>query len=266
VPYVGLIQHVLGNYASVNETITALKNDVCVTNPRPNLIPKGLFQHFAIDDAHGDHAIIEYLNGAPVFTLNGVGVMTNGPDLDWQLRNLNNYASISPEPVSVRKGVQMKSARVGVVPSVGPNGGNLLGLPGDYSPSSRFVRTFFLRQLALTNEPPKDLVEALSIATVLLDNVRVIPGTATAKNDDGTFALVQRLLRTVEPSMTKYDYTQIDAIKLPKSKTFLFRTYENSQWRALRLGRLDLTAGATPKELLMFDGEPGVLDVTGALH
>ena len=66
---------------------------------------------------------------------------------------------------------QAYSTKPVTVPMPIGHGYNLLGLPGDGSPPSRFVRAFFLRQFALLKAPPETLDESKVLATELLDSV-----------------------------------------------------------------------------------------------
>ena len=59
----------------------------------------------------------------------------------WHLRNLDNYVGLSAQWPSGGDGISVKT-QVGMHPSANFHGLNLLGLPGDYSPASRFVRVF----------------------------------------------------------------------------------------------------------------------------
>ena len=81
---------------------------------------------------------MEIVGGVPHFYENEVGVLTNAPGFEWQLTNLNNYVNLHPGDASVQKlsGITLQ-----------PTGGNsgFLGIPGDATPPSRFVRAAFYR-------------------------------------------------------------------------------------------------------------------------
>merc|ERR1719251_492410 len=96
------------------------------------------------------------------------------------------------------------NTEVGMVPSIGAHGSNLLGMPGDYTPPARFVRTFYLRQIALVNQPPKTTKDSIAIATSILDNMMIIPGTATNKKASKNTGIIGRLFGKA------YDFTQFD--------------------------------------------------------
>ena len=77
--------------------------------------------------------VIEYVNGAAHVYDNPIGVFTNSPAFDWHITNLRNYVNLSPINVAPVKlsGKTLKGLG---------QGSGLLGLPGDYTPPSRFVR------------------------------------------------------------------------------------------------------------------------------
>jgi len=269
-PYMELLPFILGRYATVNETLHALRHDVLVYNPYPTLIPSGYKFHYGLADAQGDHAIVEYLNGELSVTLNGVGVLTNQPDYNWHLRNLNNFVHLNPSAMWVDPAMQVNSnTEVGVVPRVAMHGQNLLGLPGDYTPAGRFVRTFYLRQIGLANQPPSNIKESIDFGSALLDNVRIIHGTVT--NERKAPALADSLVGRLSglsgyDKVSGFEFTSWNTLKLPRSRTFIFRTFENSQWKAIHLPNLYLGKGAEPKTIPMFDGSSGIRDFTQALH
>ncbi|MBR6789287.1 MAG: choloylglycine hydrolase [Oscillospiraceae bacterium] len=73
---------------------------------------------------------------------NPVGVMTNEPPFDYQLFNLNNYMSLTKRPPenTFAEGLSLRTYSRGM---------GALGLPGDLSSMSRFVRAAYLRMNAV---------------------------------------------------------------------------------------------------------------------
>ena len=97
--------------------------------------------HWRIADPDGRMVVLEVVGGVPHFYENTVGVITNSPGFAWHLANLNNYVNLFPGSApSQLLGEQALS----------PFGGNsgMLGLPGDATPPSRFVRAAFFRNTA----------------------------------------------------------------------------------------------------------------------
>ncbi len=98
--------------------------------------------HWRVADATGAQIVIEIVNGGEVQVFdNEVGVLTNSPGFQWQLTNLNNYVNLYSGNADSWK---MGNA---VLSSFGAGTG-MLGLPGDVTPPSRFVRAAFLRATA----------------------------------------------------------------------------------------------------------------------
>lgn len=97
--------------------------------------------HWRIGEPSGRQVVLEIVGGVPHFYENKVGVLTNAPGFEWQLINLNNYVNLHPGDASVQKlsGITLQPT--------GSNSG-FLGIPGDATPPSRFVRAAFYRGTA----------------------------------------------------------------------------------------------------------------------
>jgi penicillin V acylase-like amidase (Ntn superfamily) len=125
-------QYFLDNFKSVNEAVAASKNFQIVSksvNGREWPI------HLAMQDASGDSAIIEFIDGKmDIYHGSQYTVMTNEPAYHIQLENLKNYQTF----------------------------GGKLSLPGGADPLSRFVRaSYFLKTL------PNPMMRVEAIADVL---------------------------------------------------------------------------------------------------
>ncbi len=97
--------------------------------------------HYRIGDKSGRQVVLEFVDGTPHFYENTVGVITNSPGFPWHLANLNNYVNLFPGSAPNQLlGEQALS------PFGGSSG--MLGLPGDATPPSRFVRAAFFRNTA----------------------------------------------------------------------------------------------------------------------
>lgn len=122
--------------------------------------------HWRIADASGRQMVLEIVNGVLQWHTNTVGVLTNAPDFQWHLTNLNNYVNLFPG-----------DAPWGLVGhrTLRPLGGSsgMLGLPGDATPPSRFVRAAFLRATA---PEPAGAIEAVTLCFHLLNNFDVPVG------------------------------------------------------------------------------------------
>lgn len=130
------IPYVLAKYSSVEE----VKKDL----PRINLInytyngmpPAQL--HWIIADKESAITVEYTKNGTKIYE-NKVGVMTNNPPFDEQLINLEKYSGLSADDV---KDVYTDDPESGCY----THGTGAIGLPGDLTSPSRFVRAAFIKQ------------------------------------------------------------------------------------------------------------------------
>lgn len=132
-----LNQWMLSQFATVDEVVTAIKSDAV----RIVGLDKISVVHWRIGDVSGRQVVLEIVDGVPHFYENTVGVLTNAPSFQWHLTNLNNYVNLFPGDAKH----QMLGKQ-----ELFPMGGNsgFLGLPGDATPPSRFVRAAFYRATA----------------------------------------------------------------------------------------------------------------------
>ena len=78
-------------------------------------------------------SLVEYDNGQCNIYDNPLGIMTNAPSLPWQLTNLRQYVGLENfNPITIKKD--------GFTVSPTGHGDGMFGIPGDYTPPSRFVR------------------------------------------------------------------------------------------------------------------------------
>lgn len=130
-----VVQWMLTQFASIDEMMAAVgKVDIVG-------LEKSAVIHWRIGDPSGRQVVMEIVGGKVHFYENKIGVLTNAPGFEWQMANLENY-------VNLRAGTA-PNLTLGEV-TIEPNGGSsaILGLPGDFTPPSRFVRAAFFRNTA----------------------------------------------------------------------------------------------------------------------
>ena len=128
-------QWILTQFATIDE-VKASIGDVRVVGLEANAVV-----HWRIGEPSGRQVVLEIVDGVPHFYENEVGVLTNAPGFEWQVTNLNNYVNLRPGDVEPYK-MDEKTLR-----AFGATAG-FLGLPGDDTPPSRFVRAAFFRATA----------------------------------------------------------------------------------------------------------------------
>jgi len=235
-----VVPWLLGQFDSVAAAAEGLANVSVVSGS----LTRELFAHWALADAQGNSAVLEYVGGRRTLHTNDVRVMTNDPDYLWHVKNLNMYVGLSPQVPNANDGIAVKTA-IGEVPQVWSQGFNLAALPGDASPASRFVRLFYLRQYAVTQVPIASTDDAMVLATGLLNNVFIPKGTSAP----------------MQPAMGKdvFDFTQWALLKLPAQRRLLFRGYRDMTWQQVNLSQVDWTQGSS---VPVSDGSLGIQDVT----
>jgi choloylglycine hydrolase len=148
---------VLANFASVDEVKEGVKDIVVVpTSARGLGSPQGIVAgaHFFIQDKSGKSIAVEPVDGTLKVHDAPLGIMTNAPTYDWHMTNLQNYINLSVKDV--------EGAKLGPVtlPAFG-SGSGLHGIPGDFTPPSRFVRAAIYGQSAAPNDTAEDAVLSL---------------------------------------------------------------------------------------------------------
>lgn len=107
--------------------------------------------HWFIADSTSAITVESVEEGLKIYE-NPFGVLTNSPAFPMQVMNLNNYMRLSPEPPenSFSKGLNFTTYSRGM---------GAMGMPGDLSSMSRFVRAAFIRENSVCSAEPR---EALS--------------------------------------------------------------------------------------------------------
>lgn len=136
-----LIPWILGQCATVSEAKEKLANLNLVNIPfRPELPLAQL--HWLIADKNSSITLESMEDGLHIYE-NPVGVMTNNPPFPYQMFNLNHYRHLSIETPENTFGTDL---------NVYSRGMGSLGLPGDLSSQSRFVRVAFTKLHSISGE------------------------------------------------------------------------------------------------------------------
>lgn len=131
-----LVSYILGRCATVEEVKAEIgRVHIYGFAPRSSTV------HWRFADPSGRQIVLEIIDGKCVFYENTLGVLTNSPSFDWQLTNLNNYVNLFPGRTESHSLGNMSLSSFG-------GGSAMLGLPGDFTPPSRFVRAAFFQNTA----------------------------------------------------------------------------------------------------------------------
>lgn len=166
--------------------------------------------HWIIADKDGAIVVESVKDGLRVYD-DPAGVLTNNPPFDEQLFNLNNYMALSP-----RQPQNHFSGQLDLAPY--SRGMGALGLPGDLSSQSRFVRAAFVRLNSRSGDSEE---ESVSQFFHILNSVDQ-----------------QRGCCEVGPGV--YEYTIYTSCCNADRGIYYYTTYDNHQISAVDLRRTDL--------------------------
>ncbi len=128
------IPWILGQCASVREAREFLSRINILDEPYSEQLPVAQL-HWLIAD-RAETITVEFVRDGMKVYDNPVGVMTNNPPFDQQMFELNNYMNLSPKQPENFWGIPLTTYSRGM---------GALGLPGDLSSQSRFVRVAYTK-------------------------------------------------------------------------------------------------------------------------
>lgn len=204
------VSWVLSQFSSIDQVKEALKGiDLVTLDHRIGAV------HWRISEPGGRMVVLEVVDGKPCFYENELGVLTNSPEFPWHVTNLNNYVNL------VRGAVPDHEIKPGVKLRAIGGGSGMIGLPGDFTPPSRFVRAAFFQTTApMWNTGFETVLQAFHI----LNNFDIPIGMqrSSSENHDNL------------PSATQFtSVTDQTAMKL------YYRTAWNSNIRCINLMDID---------------------------
>ncbi|WP_457596268.1 linear amide C-N hydrolase [Hydrogenimonas sp.] len=226
---------ILGNFSSVEEVRRHYADVILVQHPQKEIGGQSFPGHFLVTDRHGDSVVIEPLEGGLKIYDNPLGVLTNSPTFDWHIINLSNYVNLSA--VNVPK-IDLESKRI---KSFG-QGSGLVGLPGDFTPPSRFIRAVAFAESAIQLPTAR---ETMTQVFHIMNNFDIPYGS----------------IREVSGETVHYDYTQWTSAADLKNLVYAVRTYEDQTIRAIDLAKA--LKGAKGKvRVIRLDSKQPIVDIS----
>lgn len=143
------IPWILGQCASVSEAKTLLGRVNLINTPFSPELPLAQL-HWLIADKEQAITVEAVREGLRIYE-NPVGVLTNNPPFEEQMFQLNNYMHLSP-----RSPQNLFSDKLPL--HTYSRGMGALGLPGDLSSQSRFVRVAFTKMNAISGDSESESV------------------------------------------------------------------------------------------------------------
>ena len=201
-----VIPYLLGNIHSVSELRDQLADLNVVAAPNKFMGNIVVPLHWIVADASGDCAVLESdADGLQLYD-NPVGVMTNSPEFPWHVKNLKNYAQLQPTLAAGTTFGGVKADGFGA-------GTGAVGLPGDYTSVSRFVRMAFLREHA---ERVNGQAAAINTISHLLGSMDIPRGIKIMSNDTQDYTQYRGYMDMGTPTyfMQPYDDQTITKVTL----------------------------------------------------
>ena len=204
------VSWVLSQFSSIDQVKEAINEiDLVTLNHKIGAV------HWRIAEPNGRMVVLEVVAGVPHFYENKLGVLTNAPGFPWHMTNLNNYVNLEPGSApdnTLKPGLTLEALG---------HGSGMLGLPGDFTPPSRFVRAAFFQTTSPVWPTGFDTVMQ---AFHILNNFDIPVGSQHAKAD------IPKGL----PSAT-----QFTAVTDQTAMKFYYRTAWNSNIRCIDLMDID---------------------------
>lgn len=207
------IPWILAQCATLTEARALLERISLTDTPFDEKLPPAQL-HWMIADRSGAIVVESVQEGLRVYE-NPVGVLTNNPTFDRQMFQLNNYMHLSPKDphnlFSDKLDLRTYSRGMGA-----------LGLPGDLSSQSRFVRVAFVKMNSLSGDSEEESVSQFFHILGSVDQQR----------------------GCCEVGEGKFEITIYTCCCNADKGVFYYTTYDNHQITAVDMRLEDLDAGA----------------------
>ncbi|MEP9399141.1 choloylglycine hydrolase family protein [Mesorhizobium sp. KR2-14] len=226
----------LTQFGSVDEAREAVESEAVIIAPTvlQGWGPEPPPFHYVVYDRTGASIVIEPIAGRLVVHDNPLGVMTNSPAFDWHMTNLRNYIALNPRnvpPITIDGKVFQQLGQ----------GSGMLGLPGDFTPPSRFVRAAVFSATAI---PSDNAAQGIEQVFHILNNFDIPVGVA--REEDG--------------GVMHTDYTMVTTARDPQSLRYYYKTYDDQTIRMVDLTKFDPEGKKI--RLLSTRGAQPVVDMT----
>ena len=203
------IAWILSQCTRVQEARLLLDKINLVNTPFSDQLPLAQL-HWIIADQEEAITVESVKEGLKVYD-NPAGVMTNNPPFDQQMHNLSNFMNLSPKSPSNHFSGKLNLATYS-------RGMGALGLPGDLSSQSRFVRVAFVKLNSISGDSES---ESISQFFHILGSVDQQRGCCDVGEE-------------------KYEYTIYTSCCNASKGIYYYTTYENHQISGVDMHRENL--------------------------
>ncbi|MDF1757174.1 MAG: linear amide C-N hydrolase [Legionellaceae bacterium] len=222
-PYYYIADYILGNFATIDEVKKNL--------PKLNIYTKALQYagqetvfplHYVVTDKNSHSLVIEMVDGKLNLYDDPTGILTNSPSYPWHNANIQNYANLS-------KYAPLPITKDGITYAATWQGGGAVGLPGDYTPSARFVKVNFL----VTNaKQMPDASGSVNLALHILNNVDIPYGVVRGEKG--------------KEAPDTVDFTQWIVVKDLSHRALYYRTYNDLNLHKVDMNKIQFAPNSPP--------------------
>jgi len=210
-------------------------NVVLVPNPIKEINGESFPGHFIVHDSTGASVVIEPVDKTLKIYENPLGVLTNSPTWDWHMTNIRNYINLTVNNVPPVEVDGITLAQLG-------QGSGLRGLPGDFSPVTRFLRAVVFSQSAKLLQTEEETV--LQVFHIM-----------------NAFDIPLGAVRDTHENKVYYDYTVWTSVSDLKNIRWFFKTYNDQSIRSVDVHKA--LRGAKGKiRIIEMDSEQPIEDVS----
>jgi len=190
--------------------------------------------HYIVYDKTGASLVIEPVGGELKLHDNPIGSFTNSPTFDWHMTNLRNYIALETHNVPPIEVAGSTFEAFG-------QGSGLLGLPGDFTPPSRFVRASVFSSTAI---PEANTERAVLQVFHILNNFDIPVGVA----------------REQAQSEVLTDYTMLTTARDPLTLRYYWKSYEDQTIRMIDMTKMSFEGDEIVK--ISTNGNQPIVDMT----
>ncbi len=204
-----LIPYLLSLCENVDDVVQRLNNANVVNCNFSEKLPVSPL-HWLISDREKS-VTLECTKAGMKIHENAFGVLTNNPTFDYHATNMNNYMHLHSGAAEnkVSKEIPMENYSLGM---------GAIGLPGDFSSTSRFVKTVFLKENSVCDGGEKQSVNQF---------FHILSAVAMPKG-------------CVMTPSGEFEYTRYSCCCNTDTQTYYYTTYEESTIKKVDLLDADL--------------------------
>ena len=208
-----LVMWILANCKTIEDVQNEFTSNIVVVEQTMGFLGTVPPLHWVFQDSTGSSIVVEVVEEGVKFYQNNLGILTNSPDYPWHMTNVRNYIGLDPMQVKSRTLYGQQFNPFG-------QGSGTFGLPGDFTPPSRFIKTLYNK---LSVKEPSNAANLVLAATHVLNGVDIPLGSV------------------VTPKNT-IDYTQYTSYMLSSDQIYYFRMHDSLSVIEVQLSDYNLDA------------------------